>query len=83
MPSAELATVVLDELVLHGRDLARATGQDFAATEQDVATCSGFAAAMSTPETRESLYGPVVGIRTDGKPLDAFLGLAGRNPAYE
>jgi len=27
MPSAELAAVVLDELVLHGWDLARATGQ--------------------------------------------------------
>ncbi len=66
MPSAELATVVLGELVLHGRDLARATGQDFAATEQDVATCTGFAAAMSTPETRrscEGLHGPVADMR--------------------
>ncbi|MBA8823914.1 uncharacterized protein (TIGR03086 family) [Saccharopolyspora lacisalsi] len=83
MPSTELATVVLDELVLHGWDLARATGQSFTATDHDVAICTGFAAAMSTPDTldsREGLYGPTVDTGTDPAPLDALLGLAGRDP---
>ncbi|MFC7446500.1 TIGR03086 family metal-binding protein [Rhodococcus daqingensis] len=83
MPSTELATVVLDELVLHGWDLAQATGQDFTATDHDVAICMGFAAAMSTPdmlESREGLYGPIIETRTDATALEALLGLAGRNP---
>lgn len=84
MPSTELATVVLDELVLHGWDLAQATGQHFTATDDDIAICTGFAAAMSTPDmldSRAGLYGPVVDTGTDAAPLDALLGLAGRNPS--
>ncbi|WP_212732737.1 TIGR03086 family metal-binding protein [Streptomyces oceani] len=83
MPSAELATVVLDELVLHGWDLARATGQRFTVTDHDLAVCTGFAAAMSTPDMLDShpgLYGPVVDTGTDPASLDVLLGLAGRDP---
>ncbi len=86
MPSTELATVVLDELVLHGWDLACATGQHFTATDHDVAICTGFAAMMSTPEfldNREGLYGPIVDTGTDPAPLDALLGLTGRDPGRQ
>jgi uncharacterized protein (TIGR03086 family) len=85
MPSAGLAAVVLDELVVHGWDLARATGQDFTATGSDIETCTEFAAAMSTPETmesREGLYGPLIETRPDASPFDTLLGLAGRDPAW-
>lgn len=85
MPSAELATVVLDELVLHGWDLARATGQRFTATDHDVVICTGFAAAMSTPEmleSRDGLYGPIVDTGPDPTRLHALLGLAGRDPGW-
>ena len=86
MPSAELAVVVLDELVLHCWDLAQATCQDFTATDHDVTICTTFARAMSTPETldsREGLYGPIVDTGTDATPLAALLGLAGRHPTWE
>jgi len=79
-----MATVVLDELVLHGWDLARATGQEFAATDHDIAICTCFAAAMSTPETlasRRGLYGPVIDTGLHATPLDTLLGLAGRRPS--
>jgi len=85
MPSAELAAVALDELVLHGWDLARATGQRFTATDADVAICTGFAAAMSTPETLDSrggLYGPLVHTPADASPFETLLGLAGRDPRW-
>lgn len=85
MPSADLAAVVLDELVLHGWDLARATGQDFVVTATDIEICTGFAAAMSTPatlESRDGLYGPLVDTAPDSSPLDTLLGLAGRDPAW-
>ncbi|MGB7448380.1 MAG: TIGR03086 family metal-binding protein [Ornithinimicrobium sp.] len=84
MAAADLATVALDELVLHGWDLARATDQEFTATDQDIAICTSFAAAMSTPETlpsRQGLYGPVIDTGADPAPLDALLGLAGRTPS--
>jgi uncharacterized protein (TIGR03086 family) len=54
MSSTELATVVVDELVLHGWDLAHATGQQFTATDHDIAICTGFAAAMSAPDMLDS-----------------------------
>lgn len=82
MPAAELAAVALDELVLHGWDLARATGQNFAATTTDVEICTGFAAAMSTPESRGGLFGPLVDTAPDASPLDTLLGFAGRDPAW-
>lgn len=71
MLSPELAAVVLDELVLHGWDLACATGQHFTATDHDIAVCTGFAAAMSTPDmldSREGLYGPIIDTGTAPTP---------------
>ncbi|NHA69794.1 TIGR03086 family protein [Phycicoccus sp. CMS6Z-2] len=83
MPSAELAVVVLDELVLHGWDLAVATDQQFSAATRDVEICTRFAEAMSTPdalESREGLYGPVRPVPDDATPLQRLLALAGRDP---
>lgn len=83
MLSSELATVVLDELVVHGWDLAHATGQQYTATDRDVAICTGLAAAMSAPEVgREGLYGPVIDVGTDAAPLEVLLGLTGRDPSW-
>lgn len=82
--SAEsLGIVTLDELVLHGWDLARATGQRFHAAPEDIQTCLGFAAAMSEPGVeREGLYGPVVPVPENGSDFDRLLCLAGRNPKW-
>lgn len=82
MPAEVMGVVALDELVLHGWDLARATGQSFHADPADVAACLGFAAAMSEPGQeagREGLYGPVVPVPPDALPLDRLLGFAGRD----
>lgn len=85
MRSDEMAVVVLDELVLHGWDLARSTGQDFVASDADIAVCMEFASAMSTPETvesRDGLYGPVIEMTPDSSAFAKLLGLAGRNPSW-
>jgi hypothetical protein len=82
-PASDAGRVALNEIVLHGWDLAYATNQHFTATDHDVAVCTGFAAAMSTPDmldSRAGLYGPVVDTGPDPSPLDALLGLAGRDP---
>ena len=85
MPAEIMGVVALDELVLHGWDLARATGQPFHADPASVQASLGFAASMSEPGQeagREGLYGPVVPVPGDAPDLDRLLGFAGRDPRW-
>lgn len=85
MPAEVMGVVALDELVVHGWDLARATGQPFNADPASVQASLGFAASMSGPgqqADREGLYGPVVPIPDNAPDLDRLLGFAGRNPQW-
>lgn len=85
MPAEVMGVVALDELVLHGWDLARATGQPFQADPASVQASLGFAASMSEPDQqagREGLYGPVVAIPPGASDLDQLLGFAGRDPHW-
>ena len=77
--------VALDELVLHGWDLARATGQTYTGDKPSLEAVLAFTAAMSEPEnldSREGLFGPVVEVPEDAPTLDRALGFAGRDPAW-
>lgn len=85
MPADVTAAVAVDELVLHGWDLARATGQPFESDPVSVEASLGFAASMSVPGEeagREGLYGPVVPVPDDAPALDRLLGYAGRDPHW-
>ena len=85
MPAGIMGIVALDELVLHGWDLARATGQPFQADPASVRASLGFAASMSEPGQeagREGLYGPVVAVPSTASDLDRLLGFAGRDPHW-
>lgn len=84
MPAAEMGVVVLDELVLHGWDLAVATGQPFEPGPADAEAVLQFTAAVAEagPEAREGLFGPPVQVASDAPTFDRALGLAGRDPAW-
>lgn len=85
MPAAVMGAVAIDELVLHGWDLARATGQTFESDPASVEASLEFAATMSVPGEeagREGLYGPVVPVPDDAVDLDRLLGYAGRDPRW-
>ncbi|ORL36223.1 MULTISPECIES: TIGR03086 family metal-binding protein [Prescottella] len=85
MPAAVMGTVAIDELVLHGWDLARASGQPFESDPASVEASLSFAASMSVPGEeagREGLYGPVVPVPDDASDLDRLLGYAGRDPRW-
>jgi uncharacterized protein (TIGR03086 family) len=82
LPSARMAAVALDELVLHGWDLAQATGQEFTVAPGDVTVCTAFASAVASPEGSGSLFGPAAAPGTDPTPLDSLLALAGRTTAW-
>ena len=82
MPAAEVAVVTLDELVLHGWDLARATGQPYAPEPADVAAVLRFVEAFGSPEGTPGLFGPAVPVPDDAPAFDRVLGLSGRDPAW-
>jgi uncharacterized protein (TIGR03086 family) len=85
MPADQMGVVALDEVVLHGWDLARATGQTFSCDPASAAAVLEFTTAAARPENaglRDGLFGPVVDVPPDAPPLDRALGLAGRDPAW-
>jgi uncharacterized protein (TIGR03086 family) len=78
-----MAAVALDELVVHGWDLAVATGQSYAVSDVDAEACMTFAGAVGeTPEERAGLYGPRVPVPPDAPPFHRLLGLTGRDPGW-
>ncbi len=81
MPGDIAASVALNEIVVHGWDLATALGQPFVATDADVAGCMAFAEPFSTPETadqRGDAFGPVLPVAADVAPLTRLLAMMGR-----
>jgi uncharacterized protein (TIGR03086 family) len=84
MPAPEMAVVALDELVVHGWDLAVATGQPYRADEAGVRACLGFVSQVSGEgqEAPPGLFGPPVPVPAGASPLDRLLGLTGRDPGW-
>jgi uncharacterized protein (TIGR03086 family) len=77
--------VALDELVLHGWDVARASGQPYEVDPASLGAVHGFVAQFSGPgqeESRAGLFGPVVPVPDDAPLLDRVLGMAGRDPSW-
>jgi uncharacterized protein (TIGR03086 family) len=83
LPGAAAGHVANNELLLHGWDLAVATGQPFVAAEENLG-CSWemVSSTPDTPEAREGLFGPVVPVPDDAPLLDRTLGHAGRDPHW-
>jgi uncharacterized protein (TIGR03086 family) len=85
LPAEQAGVVALDELVLHGWDLARATGQAFNCDPTSTAAVLEFTRSMSRPEeaaNREGLFGPVVDVPDSAPAFDRALGFAGRDPSW-
>ncbi len=85
MPGEVAGVVALDEVVLHGWDLAQATGQAYDVDEETVTACLGFVSQFSGPgqeEMRGDAFAPVVAVPDDAPLLDRLVGLSGRDPAW-
>ncbi len=83
LPGAIAASVALNEVVIHGWDLATGLGRPFTARDEDVAACMAFAEPFSTPESaadRGDAFGPVVPVSDDAPALERLLGMMGRKP---
>ncbi|MEV7547385.1 TIGR03086 family metal-binding protein [Streptomyces sp. NPDC089915] len=81
LPGAVAAAVAADELVVHGWDLARATGQEYAPDAAALAASHGFLLAVAEESGGgQGVFGPVVPVPEDASLLDRTVGLSGRDP---
>ena len=81
MPGALLGGILTLDLLVHGWDLARATGQDATFDADLTAHVLGFAEQAIAPEMRDGgLVGPVVGIDAGASVMDRLVGHMGRTP---
>jgi uncharacterized protein (TIGR03086 family) len=84
-PGQVVGLVLADELVVHGWDLARGTGQEFDAEPEVLEAARSFLAMFATPDAPagpEVAFGPARLLGDDAPLLDRVVALAGRNPAW-
>jgi uncharacterized protein (TIGR03086 family) len=81
MPATALGTVAMTELIMHSWDLARATGQQYAADPRTLEVLIEFL-AQGPPEGTPGLFGAAVPADSEASLLDQALALSGRDPAW-
>jgi len=84
LPGEVAGAVALNEVIVHGWDIAMASGQPYSCDEDLVEGALGFvrAAVAESPNGSPGLFGPPVRV-ADGAPLlDRLIGLTGRDPAW-
>jgi uncharacterized protein (TIGR03086 family) len=83
LPGEVCGAVVADELVIHGWDLARATGQDYRPDPAALQASYGLLSAAAEEADRDTgMFGPVVAVPADAPLLDRAVGLSGRDPGW-
>ncbi|MFD5339748.1 TIGR03086 family metal-binding protein [Streptomyces hawaiiensis] len=82
LPGDIAGLVVIDELVIHGWDLAHATGQGYDPDPAALETCHAFLAASVDDPDRGEIFGPVVTVEPEASLLARAVGLAGRDPEW-
>jgi uncharacterized protein (TIGR03086 family) len=82
MPARMIGMMMLGELVVHGWDLARATGHELVVDPTVAETTHEMLAGMA-PQGREmGAFGSEVVVPDAATPLDRVLGLSGRDPHW-
>ena len=85
LPGEVAGLVALNELVIHGWDLARATGQPYHCDPVSLEAVHAFLSSFATAgpdERHEGPFGPVVEVPEDAPLADRVVGLSGRQPAW-
>ncbi|TPQ20885.1 TIGR03086 family metal-binding protein [Streptomyces sporangiiformans] len=83
MPAALAATITLEELALHGWDLARATGRPFGLSEEAAQVVLGAVEQIAEQARATGGYGPPMPVSADAPVFHRALGVSGRNPAWD
>ena len=85
MPGEVAGLVALDEVVVHGWDIARASGQELHLPDAQLEGALAFVQASvdESPEGTPGLFGPPVPVPDDAPLLDRLIGLTGRDPHWK
>ena len=81
LPGEVAGLVALDEVVLHGWDLARATGQDYEIDEETAAALLPFVSDFD-PAGTPGMFGPALDTSPDSTTFEQVLARAGRDPEW-
>ncbi|MEV4670198.1 MULTISPECIES: TIGR03086 family metal-binding protein [Actinomadura] len=85
MPGADAGNVAMNELVVHGWDVARASGQPYTAGADEIESCLAFvspAVEQSGGKGVPGLFGPAVPASGDAPALDRLIAMTGRDPSW-
>ncbi|MEJ8648748.1 TIGR03086 family metal-binding protein [Streptomyces sp. MS1.AVA.3] len=82
LPAAIAGRFALNELVLHGWDLARATGQDYLPDAASLGVSYALLVPMAESPDRVPVFGPPVAVGADAPLLDQVVALSGRRPDW-
>lgn len=84
MPAEVAAYVAIDEVIVHGWDLAVATGQDYAVDDALVEAALAFVQPQveQNPNGTPGLFGPRVDVPVGAPPLHRLIGATGRDPRW-
>ena len=84
-PAEIIGLSAADELVVHGWDVARATGQPYACEPELLAAAESFLALFASPDAPagpDVAFGPSREVRAGAPELDRVVALAGRDPEW-
>lgn len=84
LPGEVAGVVALNEVVVHGWDVAAGTCQPFTSEPQLIEAALGFvrSAAEENPAGSPGLFGPPVPVPADAPPLGRLIALSGRDPEW-
>jgi uncharacterized protein (TIGR03086 family) len=84
-PAPAVGITAANELVVHGWDVARASGQHLVLDDAALAPCQEFVAMMSGPQSEQArgdAFGPALPAPVGASTLDEVVAGNGRNPAW-
>jgi uncharacterized protein (TIGR03086 family) len=82
MPANAMGAVAMNELIMHSWDLAKATGQEYAADPRTLEVLIEFL-SQGPAEGTPGLFGAVVPTDSEASLLDQTIALAGRDPKWK
>jgi uncharacterized protein (TIGR03086 family) len=82
MAAPVIGMMMVGELVMHGWDLAVATGQRLEVDEEVVAAVHEATAAMADQGRSYGVFADEVTVPDDASPLDRVLAISGRDPSW-
>ncbi|MEQ4719683.1 TIGR03086 family metal-binding protein [Nonomuraea sp. B19D2] len=82
LPMTALAHMYLVDMVVHGWDLARATGQKYEPDPESLSRAWHFTEQMVEMGRQRGAFGPPVAVPDGAPQFDRLLGVIGRDPAW-